>query len=58
MKAIGWETYDDFTREGTSKDTRALRIGTGRWRLELWISGFYVRLGSLTFVASFEWADD
>ena len=52
------ETYDGFTRDGTSTYVKALHLGGERWFLELYASGFYVRLGSVGFTAGFEWAED
>jgi hypothetical protein len=54
---IGWEEYDGFTRDGTSKCARYLRIGRGRWRAEFGLSGFAMLLGPVTFSAGFEWAE-
>lgn len=51
------ETYDGFTREGTSTCVKALRIGGERWRVELMKGGVYIRLGNVAFSAGFEWAD-
>jgi hypothetical protein len=55
---IGFEEYDDFTREGTSTYSRALRIGRKRWRIEIAKKGIYVRLGAVDFQAGFDWADE
>lgn len=54
---VGWEEYDGFTRKGTSKYVRYLRIGRGRWRLEATWSGFALLLGPVIFSAGFDWAD-
>jgi hypothetical protein len=54
---VGWEEYDDFDRHGTSKYTRYLRLGRGRWRFEGSLSGFALMLGPVVFSAGFEWAD-
>jgi hypothetical protein len=56
-RVVGWEQYDGFTRGGTSKYVRALRLGRGRWRAEFAASGFAVLLGPVTFSAGFEWSD-
>lgn len=50
--------YDGFTREGTSTYVHALRIGTRRFVVEFCTSGFYIRLGAISFQAGFEWVDD
>jgi len=56
-RIVGWEQYDGFTREGTSKYVRCLRIGRGRWRVEFGAGGVAVLLGPVTFSAGFEWSD-
>ena len=51
-------TYDGFTRDGTSKDVRALHIGGERWFVEFYASGLYVRFGAVGFTAGFDWPED
>lgn len=58
MSVIGWEYYDGFTREGTSRDERWLRIGKGRFRLEARGLAFCVWFWRWTFSASVEHMDD
>ncbi len=57
MTIIAREEYDGFTRAGTSTYVHSLRIGTERWRIEFMFGAIYVRLGSISFSAGFEWAD-
>jgi hypothetical protein len=57
MRFVGWEEYDGFARDGSSKYVRYLRIGRGRWRAEFGASGFAVLLGAVIFSAGFDWSD-
>lgn len=49
MSVIGWEYYDGFTPEGTSRDEKWLRIGWPKLRLEIGPGGFFLRLGPVEF---------
>lgn len=53
---VGWEWYDGFDREGTSKDVRYLRIGrVGGSRIEFGERGFYLRLGRAEVTFHLRW---